>query len=62
MRVLLAKIHGRSYQIPDVWLAGAAQRLGSITVAVEHWDRQAQLEAEWNAQHPAASTIHDREG
>lgn len=56
MRDLLATIHGRSYQIPDMWLAGASQRLGSIHAAIEQWDRQAQLEAAWDREHAPSET------
>lgn len=46
MRVVTVKFEGRTYQIPDIWLAGASRRMG-VNGAVRHWHEQELMAEQW---------------
>ncbi len=41
---MTARIDGRTYEIPEYWLMGMAQRGYSVHDAVWHWHEQEQME------------------
>lgn len=43
-------VDGRTHYIPEAWIVGATQSLGSWSAAVAHWIEQAQMEAAFQAQ------------
>lgn len=43
LRMVTAKVDGRTYQIPEMWLIGASTHM-TLEQAVRHWHEQALAE------------------
>lgn len=48
MTLRTCKIEGRTYKIPDIWLAGFN---GTPLEAVQHWHAQQLLSEQWECEH-----------
>lgn len=59
MRTTTATINGRTYQIPDLWLAGFVRRGGTTLDGIRYWHEQ-QLLAEQFADERSAEYEYRR--